>query len=495
MFCKNCGKEIQQAKFCPYCGEKQVDDVEKVFEVKQNEYPVENVQSNNNKSKEAKGLIFAFVGGGIALCVLIGMFWMLGKSKSDTFLKLLEAGKVEEAREFYDKKMEGNASETSRAYEACIKEINNIVSKYYSNSVSYEDAMNKLEVYNEFYDEKVKEAKEKIDRMKDSHEAYQAAEEAYAEQNYQKAYELYQKVISDDNNYGNTQDKKEDCYNAIYKEMLDIATSKAEEGDKLGAADYLNEHLDILKTEDRKNIVEAIQTYKKQYVEHEWEKIKDQGDFEQKYVVISSLEAEVGNIEILRNIQKELDSDYESYVINQVNAALNERNLEEAMQLIYAAEKHIPGNAAIQGLKISIKDYNPVSIVDMEPYAIGQFDLGCDKAVADNMGNTYDTALTGYMDDDDNQYNIYDIGGKYGVLTGTVCISKRSVGTKCTGYIKIYGDDILLWEDNNISAGTKPYNISVNVSGVTDLKIAMCGRGNMGWAGIKVILGNPTLQK
>lgn len=50
------------------------------------------------------------MGGGIALCVLIGMFWMLGKSKSDTFLKLLETGKVEEAREFYDKKMEGNAS-------------------------------------------------------------------------------------------------------------------------------------------------------------------------------------------------------------------------------------------------------------------------------------------------------------------------------------------------------------------------------------------------
>lgn len=32
--------------------------------------------------------------------------------------------------------------------------------------------MNKLEVYNEFYAEKVEEAKEKIDGMKDSYEAY-----------------------------------------------------------------------------------------------------------------------------------------------------------------------------------------------------------------------------------------------------------------------------------------------------------------------------------
>lgn len=495
MFCKNCGKEIQQAKFCKYCGENQTDDVKKILGIEQNEYSVEDVQSNKKVSKETKGIIFAFVGGGIVLCLLIGMFWILGRSKSDTFLKLLATGKVEEAREFYDNKLEGDASERSRAYEACIKEINDIVSKYYSNSVSYEDAMNKLEVYSEFYAEKAEEAKVKINGLKDSHEAYQAAEEAYAEKNYQKAYELYQRVITDDDNYENAQDKKGDCYNVIYQQMMDTATSKAAEGDNLGAVNYLNEQMDILNADEKANVIDVIQGYKQQYVEQQWEKIKTEEDFDKKYTSISELESVVGSMEILRNLQNELNAAYEDYVIKQVDIALEARNPETAMQLIYAAEKHIPGDIKIQKLKESIKDYNPVAILDLEPYAIGQFGLGSDTAIKDNMGNTYETALTGYMDDDDGQCNIYDIGGKYGVLTGTVCISKWSVGARHTGYIKIYGDDILLWEDNNITATTKPYNISVNISGVTDLKIEMCGRGNLGGSGIKVMLGNPTIQK
>lgn len=454
----------------------------------------EEKQVDHNSRKNIKGILFACLLVAILLLIGIGLFWIAGRSKSGTFLKMLEEGKVEEAKEYYDDNLAGDASETSKAYEASKKEIDNIVSEYYNNTILYDDAVEKLNIYSEFYIENVKEAEEKIDTLKASRDAFQNAETAYNEQNYQKAYEEYQKVIIEDENYEEARRRMAESYNVVYQQIKDTAAQKASEGKLLDAVDYLSEQLMSLNTEDRETVTEEIQKYKEQYAEQQWEQIKEIEDYEQKYTAIFQLEEEVGNIEALRKMKEELDADYEDYMIAQVNSVLETRNLENAMQLIYAAEKHIAGSVEIQKLKDSIKDYNPVSILDLEPYAIGGFDLGKDTEAEDNMGNTYETALVGYMDDDDDQYNIYDIGGKYNILTGTVCITKRSIGTKRTGYIKIYGDDVLLWADNNITANTKPYDISVNISGVTDLKIEMCGRGNLG-SGIKVMLCNPIVQK
>ena len=81
------------------------------------------------------------------------------------------------------------------------------------------------------------------------------------------------------------------------------------------------------------------------------------------------------------------------------------------------------------------------------------------------------------------------------MLTGTIAVDKGSIGSKKIGFIKIYGDEVLLWEDTNIDALTEPYDISVNVSGVKHLKIVMCGQGKAWSSGICVMLCNPILQK
>ena len=497
MFCKNCGKEINGSKFCMSCGTKQETDITPTLEKEEESYIPERViekKQENNSGKNVKGILFVCVLLGILILIGMGLFWWIGRSKSNTFLKMLEEGKVEEAKEYYDDKLAGDVPEINKAYEASKREIDSIVSEYYNNTILYDDAIDKLNIYSDFYTENVKEAKEKINNLKTSRDAFQNAEIAYDEQDYQKAYEEYQKVIIDDENYEEARSRMAESYNVVYQQIKDTAAQKASEGNLLDAAEYLKQQLVILNDEDQEIITEEIRKYKEQYAEQQWEHIKEVEDYEQKYSAIFQLEEEVGNIEVWRKMKEELDTDYENYMIAQVNSMLETRNLENAMQLIYAAEKHIAGSTEIQRLKDSIKDYNPISILNLEPYAIGGFDLGKDTEAEDNMGNTYETALVGYMDDEDEQYNIYDIGGKYNILTGTVCITKGSIGTKRTGYIKIYGDDVLLWSDNNITANTKPYNISVNISGVTDLKIEMCGRGNMG-NGIKVMLCNPIVQK
>ena len=93
---------------------------------------------------------------------------------------------------------------------------------------------------------------------------------------------------------------------------------------------------------------------------------------------------------------------------------------------------------------------------------------------------------------------IYDIGQKYSTLTGTLAVTKADSGpldSEQNGYVRIYGDDVLLWEDCTLNSYTKPYDFSVDITGVTDLKITANGySANLGWDYLAVILENVSLQ-
>lgn len=62
MFCKNCGREINDSKFCMYCGTRQENDIALTLETKEQsdilERAVEKKQKNKNKSKNIKGILF-----------------------------------------------------------------------------------------------------------------------------------------------------------------------------------------------------------------------------------------------------------------------------------------------------------------------------------------------------------------------------------------------------------------------------------------------------
>ena len=116
---------------------------------------------------------------------------------------------------------------------------------------------------------------------------------------------------------------------------------------------------------------------------------------------------------------------------------------------------------------------SPINLFDLYAY---QGELSVSRIISDNMGNEHTNAFVGYS----RVYSaVYDIGGKYTTLLGTVAVTKTNQDNDYArdkrGYLKIYGDDVLLWEDSSISSSTKPYEMSVDISGVTDLRIEICG--------------------
>ena len=141
----------------------------------------------------------------------------------------------------------------------------------------------------------------------------------------------------------------------------------------------------------------------------------------------------------------------------------------------------------------SAEEVLPVMLYDLYAY---QGDFHKEEVVTDNMGNDYYKAIRVYATE---RKASYDIEGKYHTLSGIVAVTKGDQDTDTDrnkrGHIRVYGDDRLLWEDADLNTMTRPYEMSVDISGVQDLRIEMQGfDARLMSSGINVIFENAVLQ-
>lgn len=129
-----------------------------------------------------------------------------------------------------------------------------------------------------------------------------------------------------------------------------------------------------------------------------------------------------------------------------------------------------------------------VDLTSLTPYYEGAIQVFT-SSVKDTLGNRYETGIRGYMDPEDPDcFSIWDIDRKYSELTATCIIREKDKGSKYKGSFYIYGDNELLYKAEKIPSTTKPFPISIDIRGVTDLKIEMYGDGNTGFYGINSVL-------
>ena len=133
----------------------------------------------------------------------------------------------------------------------------------------------------------------------------------------------------------------------------------------------------------------------------------------------------------------------------------------------------------------------PVSLMSLTPYYVGKNKIELfTKPIKDIMGNQYSGGgIRGYMEPNtDDCFAIWDIGRSYSLLTATCIVRERDKGSRHEASFRIYGDNVLLYEQKGITGMTKPFQFSVDLTGVTDLKIELFGNGNMSTSGINAVL-------
>ena len=167
-------------------------------------------------------------------------------------------------------------------------------------------------------------------------------------------------------------------------------------------------------------------------------------------------------------------------VIQEAEAAYESSGYESALSIVNNALTVLPGDPQLTSEKDIYTACIPVDLTTLTPYFEGYITVLTGE-VTDTLGNTYHSGLKGYMYESDASkfecYNIWDIGGEYNTLTATGVVLEDGKGARGTALFRIYGDGVLLYEKTDIDSKTKPYEIEVDITGVTDLKIEMYGHG------------------
>jgi hypothetical protein len=96
------------------------------------------------------------------------------------------------------------------------------------------------------------------------------------------------------------------------------------------------------------------------------------------------------------------------------------------------------------------------------------------EQVKDNYGNMHYHALSGPYS---NPWSEYVLDGKYSRITGTFLLAYDYRSTTEGGFIRIYGDGVLLYTSQRVSAGMEPEVFDVPLDGVKRMRVEMleCG--------------------
>ena len=119
----------------------------------------------------------------------------------------------------------------------------------------------------------------------------------------------------------------------------------------------------------------------------------------------------------------------------------------------------------------------------------------------DIFGNVYTTGFQGHLSSCDGEaYVIYRLNGEYSQFVFTLAIDSADCGNQGEGSMFVYADDELVFERNRITSDTETETITINISGVKDLRIEIYGQTTpevsiTGFSSVWPMMADPILYR
>lgn len=96
--------------------------------------------------------------------------------------------------------------------------------------------------------------------------------------------------------------------------------------------------------------------------------------------------------------------------------------------------------------------------------------------VKDNFGTTYANGISGMPGYESSRlWQEYRLEGKYREMQGRVVLNYDARAERAEKHLSIYGDGELLFQSNAVNAGYEPQDFTIDLSGVTTLKVEIDG--------------------
>lgn len=298
---------------------------------------------------------------------------------------------------------------------------------------------------------------------------------------YEEAIQTLKGVANNSTSYVDAQKLLAEAIDQYRSKLIDTASTYVEKADYKLAVDILNAGLLVI-PEDEK-LLQTIKDYSSAYTNtvrataiSEAEAYAAEQDYANAITTIWDAKDEVGADIELDALQQKYIIEYKDFALIQADKIFNSEGYEAAIQFLKEVQSLPLSDSELSNAIAEYESYRPVSLDNLEIWQHGDLICGpfTDEVVTDNYGNSYHTFYRGNSKSNwgisYSQYNVYKIDKQYTKLSGVFCLKKRWNSIKTDSYLYIYGDDVLL-EKYTITGGDEPIEFSVDISGVSLLKI------------------------
>jgi len=571
MFCTNCGNQIpDDSVFCVHCGarvsdaepapvipaEEQPQPVQEAIQWEQPEI-VEPVEEKPQLVQEAPvtpeqeppvqqpyvppvapkpvkpkkpvkvGPIIAIAAGAIVLVVALVLCYFMFWSPAAKLKQNLEAGDMVAAYEIYRDNFAGeDLNDENIAYlEAG---ANQAETDYMAGTITYQEAMNRLDVMRKFdmINRKLDKAAEKIlihaaeaigDKVVDGSVDYKAAMDeikailAYEIEDVNEAAATVQlKILSCaaeqmQNRYLNNELSYDETVAAletlreydvngisdvVYQATSNMQTKRAVEQTleaaraAMESADYIsaiNQYQNAL-NQDPENaaaaegITAAKDAYRADMLASSNAELA-QGDFDEAVSVLKTAMDVLGEEAQLTEAVKAIEAQEITQAIAAAKDAVAGGDFDAALELLAAMQEKYPSDQQLADTAEKIIAQRPVGMQDLEE--IDALDIWYkNETIRDMFGNSYKGGMFLTYGDFKNTYAEYKLDGKYTRFTGKIIVSTDTRPDRRITYW-IYLDDELVQTRENITIKTKPMDFDIDLTGAKTMKIVMKASGHI----------------
>ena len=453
----------------------------------------------------------------LSLVLACCLFLLSGCGSVGSVIKNIKAGNVDEANQLYLEKIAGNSEKEFDLEDALQTYIEGLYDDLNSGKVSSAEAqafastVYSMDMDSSSYTRKILS---KLNDLILSKQAYEDAMDAVAGEDYLTAYMLLQNVIEEDSNYETASSKMNEIVNdgmrSLNQEIDDAVAAK--EFQK--AIDLVNEAISLWGETDF--LIDMSVSLPTQWQESniaDAEALRQQGRYAEALEIAAEAYNASGAMEIPPAVYEEFskitDAWTEVIFAQAAEAFGSDRDYEAAIRVLQTCgltDMRIDDEIA------RYQDYAPKNLLDMKYTRKGSDILLAYTAdsLKDVNGHNYpkDGAIVPYDSGYGNSkvedsYIVYYLGGEYKDLTATLYRPYASLSVLENGWdygtvAKIYGDGVLLYEGPQITPGTyQEYDISVDVTGVRELKFILfgCGAESSSYRVPELGISNITIRK
>jgi hypothetical protein len=209
------------------------------------------------------------------------------------------------------------------------------------------------------------------------------------------------------------------------------------------------------------------------------------GDFASAVDIISGLRSEFENMGLdTATIDKVLNAiltEYAETYVKKAEESFNNKDARAAIGNMDAALQLCPDNAEYKAKRDEYTLYLPFELYKNENKLVEEgtgLGFGPVDSITANDGTEMPNCLKlSFGSKGDKMYvkTTYNLAGKYDYVSGKMFLPEDRKNDSAKGYIKVYGDGVLIYESPVITAGVLPQDVWFSVTGVQNLEVEYYG--------------------